>query len=36
MNTGTELLDNLINGMTEKNIDERFSVDFILDMLKDI
>lgn len=36
MNTGTELLDNLINGMTEKNIDERFSVDFILEMLKDI
>jgi len=36
LNTGIKLLDNLINGMTEKNIDERFSVDFILEMLKDI
>ena len=35
VNTEIELLDNLLNGMTEKNIEERFSVDFILEMLKD-
>jgi len=35
-NTGIPLLDTLINGMTEIEIDERYSVDLVLEILKDI
>lgn len=36
LNSGIELLDKLVNGMTAKDISERITIDSILDMLKDV